>query len=436
MSIMTDTTSINVLSKNVGAKPRLSLLSSKQSQTRLKSEDYPLDQYGNGHLDEGLPSNGLMKNNDVTSTSDTDAANAKSPTEAKSVAFDNDAQGSAHLPESDSDEASAKRQSSQGQSSDQQRKGFDKLSVSKDDLIALLSMLKSELQSKELALASMKLEQLKRLINPVEISRSSLAKTYIDLQDRLKAKEQTNESGMKRLNKSTSSSASNGESNEKQEQAPDSANHHDKNNNDEIDDESDEETIEILSTLLELLDRHPLLALPRDSIYCLDYNCTEQSTKTYLNLKIQHLENLIDQHRKFRYLIKERLKRAEQRSLDLTIKLELERKYHAQNERSVYINNGKATLLGYIEQLKEDLEREKVNKHTIVMTLLNELMDERERNDALSARVLELEERLKIANGNHQASTPPMTNQQSLCKPRVPAKPAQLFFSSISRNQK
>lgn len=439
MSIMTDTTSVSVLAKNAGAKPRLSLLSSKQSQTRLKSEEDPPDHSEGIIPNEGLPSNGLLKNTDVSTAFATLAITTELPTGSKSATLDHGPKDSASFTESDLNESSALKQTSQGQSSDQQRKAFDTLGVSKKDLIALLSMLKSELQSKELALASMKLEQLKRLINPVEISRSALARTYIELQDRLKAKEQLNENSAKRLNNSTNSSASNETNNEKSKHGlnfnlQDDNNN---NNNDKNMDDSDEETIEILSSLLELLDRHPLLALPRDSIYCLDYNCNEQSTKTYLNLKIQHLENLIDQHRKFRYLMKERLKRSEQRSIDLTVKLELERKYHIQNERSAYRNNAEATLLGHIERLKEELERERVNKHSIVMTLLGELIEEREKNETLSGRVLELEDRLRVADGNpQQASFPPMTNQQSVCKPRVPAKPPQLFFTTVSRNQK
>jgi hypothetical protein len=446
MSIMTDTTNISTAAKNVGAKPRLSVLSSKQSCSRLKSEDYTPDQTDTCSPEESGPQcNGLLNaTNDETETKNN--VNPLAP--AKANISNNDARGSSYQSESAYSDASFRRQvltdQSGAQQQQQQQRAFDKLSVSKEDLIALLSMLKSELHSKEIALASMKLEQLKRLINPVEISRSSLAKTYIELQDRLKAKDQIKNGNIKQKQSTNLANSSAFEKTVGEKQLhiinhthQDNNNNNSRNNSDDDDgdDDSDQETIEILSTLLELLDRHPLLALPRDSIYCLDYSCNELSTKNYLNLKIQHLENLIDQHRKFRYHVRERLKRSEQRSLDLTLKLELERKFRADSERSAYRNSGKAILLGHIDRLKDDLEKEKANKHAIVMTLLNELLDERERNKALSDRVTELEKKLVIATQTQQASPPTMTNQQSICKPRVPAKPAQLLDRQLSQSK-
>lgn len=306
----------------------------------------------------------------------------------------------------------------------------NKMNVSKEDLIRLLSMLKSELQSKEIALASIKLEQLKRLINPVEISRSSLAKTYIELQDRLKSKEQPPESDSSDQTTTEERSSNSSASNENQRNLELSTSNNliskEKINSSTIENkpnDDDQDSLNMLSTLLELLDRHPLLALPRDSIYCLDYNCNELSTKNYLNLKIQHLDNLIDQHRRFRYYMAERLKRSEQRYLDLTLKLELERNLRLENEREMYRSGGKTVLLNHIDQLKEALEKEKASKHAIVMTLLNELLDERERNETLSRKVFEMEKK-------QATSTKP-----AICKPRVPAKPAQLLDKQHSQTK-
>lgn len=477
---MTEPTSASVPPKNAGAKPRLSLLSSRQSCTRLKSEDYPPEQAGL-HLPIGLDDDAQQSNGFTDWALDTNLEDVDLDTEVvgrletnfkPSVQIET-AQDQLHLPNSTLTLDGGERDQSAVTRNDQQQQGgLDKLSVSKEDLIALLSVLKSELQSKEIALASIKLEQLKRLINPVEISRSSLATTYIELQDRLKAKEKLHQGDgnnpknypkNSQSTNSTQSSASNETATNAKavnttttkttsKQSSSSGNQLDvatttnnNNNNDASNNvDSDQETIEILSTLLELLDRHPLLALPRDSIYCLDYNCNELSTKNYLNLKIQHLENLIEQHRKFRYYIGERLKRSEQRYLDLTLKLELERSLKLENERSVYQNKGKITLLKHIDELKKNLEEEKANKHAIVMTLLNELLDERERNETLSARVIELERKLAGPTHNNmrppttkqQVTTPPGASQQSISKPRVPAKPAQLLDRQRSQTKK
>lgn len=236
----------------------------------------------------------------------------------------------------------------------------NKMNISKADLVRLLSMLKSELQSKELALAAIKCEQLKRLINPIEISRSSLANTYMELQDRLKGKDRNNNN--------------NGSGN------ADVAIESSKNDN-------ELESLNILNTLLELLDRHPLLALPRDSIYCLDYNCSELSTKNYLNLKIQHLDNLINQHRRYRYYMSERLRRCEQRLLEMSRELENERNSKVESENINYKTGGRVALLKHISQLKDTIEKEKQDKQAIVMTLLNELLDAKEQVETLTSEL-------------------------------------------------
>lgn len=380
--------------KYVGTKPRLSLLSSKQSGINLRSEDHP-DQQINP---KALNTCGDGANNINDTSAMEQLARRRDNDKVRLVA------------ESEFQPLNGSNQVDE-----------NKMNVSKEDLIRLLSILKSELQSKETALASIKLEQLKRLINPVEISRSSLAKTYIELQDRLKAKDQLKNSNNLIKSGEHSSSASN--ENQRNASLSHQQNTSSENTNkDQDNDEYHQDSLNMLSTLLELLDRHPLLALPRDSIYCLDYNCNELSTKNYLNLKIQHLDNLIDQHRRFRYYMNERLKRSEQRYIDLTLKLELERNLRLENERSMYRSSGKSVLLKHIDQLKEALEKEKASKHAIVMTLLNELLDERERNETLSQKMAELEKKLA-------ANKPP------LCKPRVPAKPAQLLDKQRSQNR-
>lgn len=340
--------SLNV-SEHSGTKPRLSLLSSKQG-IRLNSEDQP-DQVGISARDEWAKNfiqNPTVKEHNVREDLESHATNS---------------------------EEESRRLNGNSRNEE------NKMNITKEDLIRLLSMLKSELQSKEIALAAIKCEQLKRLINPVEISRSSLANTYIELQDRFKTQDQNNNT-KRSLEQSSSASTEN-----------------QRNGSTEIpntrfkDQDIDEnrESLNILNTLLELLDRHPLLALPRDSIYCLDYNCNELSTKNYLNLKIQHLDNLINQHRRYRYYMNEHVKRAEQRFHELAGDLEIERSLKYDNEKAAFKTSGRTILLKHIDQLKSSLEKEKRDKQTIVMTLLNELLDERERSESLAKKLADQE---------------------------------------------
>lgn len=422
---MTDITNLNG-PKNTGPKPRLSLLSSKQS-TRLKSNDNPLE---NPNLEINFQET-LYGTERIIDQHHNDTTNRIQNAPQTGSSNGLELQANAQV---DTNEFGSRISSSSIGGS--QNPDLDKMSVSKEDLIRLLSLMKSELKSKEIALASIKLEQLKRLLNPVEINRSTLAATYTNLQDRLKAKHQN----VKTSESNSTPSASNGTEDIVVKNQTSSSTIHTKDKDLEQkfypikneDDDSDGESLTMLNTLLELLDKHPLLALSRDSIYCLDYNCNELSTKNYLNLKIQHLENLIDQHRRYRCFIEERLKRSEQRYMDLTFKLELERNLNIEKERSAYRNEGKALLLNHIDQIKEALEKERASKHAIVMTLLNDLLDERELNETLKHRVVDLEKRFmetKVTKQNQvqKQQSSPTSGQQGVCKPRVPAKPAQLL---------
>ena len=407
---MTDT-SYNA-PKNATIKPRLSLLSSKQSGIRLRSEDEPDKPPSDPPSSSSSPPPSSSSSNRNQAISNLDEGSSSKVSDH--IRQQHELDKMAMIGEKEIQPVNGATQADE-----------NRMNVSKEDLIRLLSMLKSELQSKEIALASIKLEQLKRLINPVEISRSSLANTYIELQDRLKSRNQLKNGNNTKFDETTiptpTSASKTNQRNESRSDQLTTTQHNDLNNQDN-DDEN--ENLNMLSTLLELLDRHPLLALPRDSIYCLDYNCNELSTKNYLNLKIKHLDNLIDQHRRFRYYMGERLKRSEQRYMDLTLKLELERNLKLENERAIYRNGGKTVLLRHIDELKEALEKEKASKHAIVMTLLNELLDERERNANLTERLVDLEKKL--------ADSKP---QPSICKPRVPAKPAQLLDKQRSQSK-
>lgn len=336
-----DITIMSDASKHAGAKPRLSLFSSKQAVIRVKSDD-PVDET---------------------------AANVPVP-EAGSQANRTEPQHTGDLGQNpDPDKETRLIGNTQND--------LNKMNISKEDLLRLLSILKSELQSKEIALAAIKCEQLKRLINPIEISRSSLANTYMKLQDHFKKKDRNNNTKEKLLSKDRESTEQ-----QEQQQLVD-------RDRDEVHsgDDIDEENLNILIALLELLDRHPLLALPRDSIYCLDYNCNELSTKNYLNLKIQHLDDLIDQHRRFRYSMTNKLKRSEQRLLEVTTQLEYERSLMLESGKTIYGTNGDNVLLKRIEEVREALEKEKREKQVIVMTLLNELLDEKERASSLSEQL-------------------------------------------------
>lgn len=279
-----------------------------------------------------------------------------------------------------------------------------KMNVSKQELMFLLSVLKSELQSKEVALAAIKYEQLKRLMNPVEISRSSLANAYIQLQDRLKQptnkqiKTKTTSTTLTttRSNKviDTVNSKENLSENEAKEANTDDESfkrHETQSVESSEKEKNDHESLNILNALLELLDRHPLLALPRDSIYCLDFNCNELSTKNYLNLKIQHLDNLISQHRHYRYLMNERLRKCEQRSMDLSDELAKERCNKAEKVRELCKKSERVILLRHIEELATELEGEKTSKQILVMTLVSDLRKER-------AKIKRLKEKRSKAN--------------------------------------
>lgn len=331
-------------SKHAGAKPRLSLFSTKQAIIRLKSDDQ-LDQ---------------QKSDAPETPLDPEAQHDRIPESTH--------QAEAGLNQTDQADKETRLNGNT-------QNDLNKMNISKEDLIRLLSMLKSELHSKEIALAAIKCEQLKRLINPIEISRSSLANTYMKLQDRFKQKDQNNNTKEKLLTQNSNSSTERKHSVDGDQDVIHSGNN------------VDEENLNILIALLELLDQHPLLALPRDSIYCLDYNCNELSTKNYLNLKIQHLDNLIDQHRRFRYYMTNRLQRSEQRLSEVTSQLEFERSYKLENGKTIYGATGQTVLLKRIEEVRESLDKEKRDKQVIVMTLLNELLDEKERANSLAEKL-------------------------------------------------
>lgn len=368
------------------AKPRLSLMSSRQSGIRLKSEDQPDQRIT---IISTTPDDyaKIVETNSAEKQSESYQSLATTtpiPTTTPSSAATNTTTTTIHkdLKKVNSSSSNLDRESCRLNGNNVKSSEENKMNISREDLIRLLSMLKSELQSKEIALAAIKCEQLKRLINPIEISRSSLASTYIELQDRFKKFDQNNNNRQAEIQPPLSAS------NEDQHMKGQSellGNKIQSKPRSQDDDERD--GLNILNTLLELLDRHPLLALPRDSIYCLDYNCNELSTKNYLNLKIQHLDNLINQHRRYRYYMNERLKRSEQHCLELTRELELERNIKIQNENMLSKTSGRAILLKHIDQLKENLLKEKKDKETIVMTLLNELLDERERANTLERKL-------------------------------------------------
>lgn len=350
-------------------KPRLAL-ASKQSGIRLKSEDYPDQQM-----------NQMVANSATTST----LAAGRYPVSLKDEPQSNPRETDLSHAENDVNK-NLRQPNGTGRLSLNEEA---KMNITKEDLLRLLSMLKSELQSKEIALAAIKCEQLKRLINPVEISRSSLASTYIELQDRFRARDQNNNTKNISKNDVQSSSSALTKQNQRNLEMSNATQRQTRPNSQDLDDYNDE-SLNMLNTLLELLDRHPLLALPRDSIYCSDYNCNELSTKNYLNLKIHHLDNLINQHRRFRFYMNERLRRSEQRYLELTRELELERNLKYKDDKSPYKTGAKSVLLKHIDQLTECLEKEKASKQAIVMTLLNDLLDERKKSENLAEKLAEL----------------------------------------------
>lgn len=365
----------------IGSKPRLSLLSSKQSGIRLNSEEYP-DQHLAGlqttNLDDYV--NTTTNNNNIEPNLRLNNTNLSTNNSGFSRQLDTMAQSS---------ESQSQQQAGDSQIQDDS----NKMNITKEDLLRLLTMLRSELQSKEIALAAIKCEQLKRLINPVEISRSSLATTYTELQDRFKALDQNNNNSKNNVKDQAGPDVNNttrGQSNSKQQnQGFDSMKV-------SFDEEHNRESLQMLNTLLELLDRHPLLALPRDSIYCLDYNCNELSTKNYLNLKIHHLDDLINQHRRYRFHMNERLRKSEERCLQVANELEEERRIKDEKFHPGF--KIKSTLLKHIDDLTAALDKEKASKQALVMTLLNDLLDEREKNGKLAAKITDYELKLKTTS--------------------------------------
>lgn len=285
--------------------------------------------------------------------------------------------------------------------------------VSREDLMQLLSFMKSEVIRKDMALAAYKCEQFKRLMNPIEISRSSLAKTFMELQDRLKS----DQSKILSVTNKPQGGDSNFEDKLDRNQAI----------------QDDSENLQILNALLEILDRHPLLALPRDTLYCLDYNCNELSTKNYLNLKLRHLDELIDQHRKYRYYMNERLKQSEKKYLNLVAEYERERSDLVDRERSLYASGGRVALLNHIEKLKSDMCKEQERSRDIVISLLNFILDEQEKNQRLNKKLATLEAenetlkskltKLTSLSSSEKQEIAKTTNKTSSIKPASTNKP-------------
>lgn len=309
--------------------------------------------------------------------------------------------------------------------------------ISKEELLFLVSMFKAELQTKDMALTAIKYEQLKRLMNPIEISRSSMADAYMKLQDRLQQRRDRNNNCASKKSPSQESEEGDNKnvSKENVQQTADRS-------------KEDSEKLHILNLLLELLDQHPLLAFSRDSLYCFDYNFDEQSTKNYLNLKINHLENMVRQHRTYRHFMNKRLRECEASLFNLSKELEMEKNNRLERVESILEAKEKYILERKVEKVQTALEEEKRTKLLIVMTILAELNEERDKinflakhNSSLKKQNVKLEEKmandkieyenlikdLSLENSMLKLKLERRGSVTNLVKPQVPAKPAQLL---------
>ncbi|KAG9510386.1 Transforming growth factor-beta-induced protein ig-h3, partial [Fragariocoptes setiger] len=302
---------------------------------------------------------------------------------------------------------------------------INRKNLARNDLLRLLSIFEGELQSREITIAVLKSEQLKRLVNPIHIN-SGMAKRYRQLLHSLNTKRihsgRNNKNILKNNNDGVTKNNNNcsiicGNQNDSSNDAkmkdvpqgcekPSSSTQNqptiDRSTNPElrlvcqsgVGPSGPSATIEndeflLLNETLELLERNPLLALSQDAMYMLDFDCDEMATRNYLNLKIQHLEHIIGQHRRYRHYMNERLQLAERKCLELSLELERERQSRRQQEHNRYVLNERSSLLAQCEHYKKCIEDEREKKQNIIFTLLNDLLDEREKREELERQLCE-----------------------------------------------
>lgn len=264
--------------------------------------------------------------------------------------------------------------------------GKGRIELTKNDLLRLLAMLEGELQAKDIALAVLRCEQLKRLTRPIQISRASILKRYNKLSEFQKTSNEPKNNEGSSVTSSDQKSESSAKNNEQVIILDDCS-----INQSKYTDEYANDEFLTYNATLEMIEQNPLLALSKDAVYIYDYDrCDVQSTKNYLNFKIHHLENLIHQHKRYRLYMNDRLGKSERLCFNLTRELEKERKRKIDEERNRFFLAERSSLLHQVERFKNALEEEKSTKQKIVLTLINELLDEREKRGEIT-RALSLQ---------------------------------------------
>lgn len=193
------------------------------------------------------------------------------------------------------------------------------LELNRSDLLKLVSMLEGELQAREIAIAVLKSEQIKRLLNP---SKNVLNKNV----------------GFKTVQSLSSFVV----------------------NPPEI---SDQQTIKYSSD--------PLTSLSRDSFAVYDPSFDHSTTLALYNLKIYQLENLIRNEKGLRETMADHLKNLETKYESLVIELNEEKLKNA-NLESQFVDYDKNKLEDQIQNLKKQLEENSKREKQIIFTLLHE----------------------------------------------------------------
>lgn len=206
--------------------------------------------------------------------------------------------------------------------------------MSRPDLLKLVSMLEGELQAREIVIAVLKSEQIKKLLNPTHIPISGFKST-------------------KQLNKCNTNAT-------------------------EV---SVDQTIKYST--------NPLVALSRDSFAVYEPSLDYATTLALFNIKFFHLENLIHSQNKLRNDITQQLKLLESRYEILLKELEDEKSKNKKYELENY-QNDKAKEDSKLQALNEELTETKDKMKQIVLGLLEErkhlileLIEEKHQNDEL-----------------------------------------------------
>ncbi|OTF83821.1 hypothetical protein BLA29_003443 [Euroglyphus maynei] len=237
-----------------------------------------------------------------------------------------------------------------------------KLDLSRPDLLKLVSMLEGELQAREITIAVLKSEQIKRLLNPIL------------------SKQQQPISGF-RMTKQIDQCTPNNNNN---------------NNQKEL---TAEQTIKYSSD--------PLIALSRDSFTVYEPSLDYTKTLALYNIKTFQLENLINNQRKLYTKTNDHLKFLENQYENLLNELELERRKNEQFKNENFQNYDRIKHEKKIDELNQQLNETKDHMKQIILTLLQErkqlilkLIDEKHQNEQLEqALKLEKSKMIEMVEG-------------------------------------